>query len=363
MKAVAVFPACREVQLVDHPEPDIQSPTQLKARILDVGVCGTDREITSFQYGTPPEGSDYLIIGHESLAQVTDVGDRVTKAKPGDLVVLTVRRPCPHASCIACRSGRQDFCYTGDYTERGIKQRHGFMTEFVVEEDGYANVVPSELRDIAVLVEPLTIAEKSMEQLRFVQERLPWDGEEHRQALVLGAGPVGLLGAMALRIAGYQVTVYSRSPKHEEQNDIVSAIGARYIAAETQSVDEMSRAVGTIDIVYEAIGASGVAFDVIKHLGPNGVFIFTGVPGRKGPIEVDTDDIMRDVVLNNQVILGSVNAPPHSFQAAIRDLGTFVHKWPDAVRALITGRFPIDQATTTLSQGAAGIKNVIAVSA
>jgi threonine dehydrogenase-like Zn-dependent dehydrogenase len=363
MKAVAVFPARRQVQLIDHPEPSIQSATQVKVRMLDVGVCGTDREIISFQYGIPPGGSDYLIIGHESLGQVIETGDKVTTAKPGDLVVLTVRRPCPHASCIACRSGRQDFCYSGDYTERGIKQRHGYMTEFVVEEEIYTSVVPRELRDVAVLVEPLTIAEKSLEQLRIVQQRLPGSGQGHRNAVVLGAGPVGLLGAMALTIAGFKVTVYSRSSKHEEKDDIVGAMGADYIPAETRSVDEMAKAVGAIDLVYEAVGASGLAFEVIKHLGPNGVFIFTGVPGSKGPIEVDTDYIMRDVVLNNQVILGSVNASPHNFQAAIGDLGTFVQKWPDAVRAMITARFPIDQATRPLQPGAGGIKNVIAVGA
>jgi threonine dehydrogenase-like Zn-dependent dehydrogenase len=125
----------------------------------------------------------------------------------------------------------------------------------------------------------------------------------------------------------------------------------------------MAKTVGAIDLVYEAIGASSVAFEVIKHLGPNGVFIFTGVPGHKGPIEVDTDYIMRDVVLNNQVILGSVNAPPQGFQQAIRDLETFMQKWPDAVRSLITARFPIERATQALEPGAGGIKNVIAVSA
>ena len=363
MKAVAVFPGKREVHLIDHPEPGITSSTQVKMRVLEVGVCGTDREIVSFQYGTPPDGCDHLIIGHESLCQVTETGGKVTKAKPGDLVVLTVRRPCPHNSCIACRCGRQDFCYTGDFTERGIKQRHGYMTELVVEEEGYVNVVPQELRDVGVLVEPLTIAEKSLEQLTIVQERLPWGAEGHRRALVLGAGPVGLLGAMALTIAGFEVTVYSRSSKHEEKDDVADAIGAQYIAAESHSVGEMAKAAGPIDVVYEAVGVSGLAFDVIKHLGSNGVFIFTGVPGHDGPIEVDTDLIMRDVVLNNQVIVGSVNAPPQSFQAAIRDLGIFMKKWPNAVRSLITGRFPIEQATQPLQPGAGGTKNVITVSA
>ncbi len=370
MRAVAVFPAKSEVHVIDHAEPDIDSPAEAKMRVLDVGVCGTDREIISFQYGTPPGGCEYLIIGHESLSEVIDVGAGVSKVKPGDLVVTTVRRPCPHPNCIACRAGRQDFCYTGDFTERGIKQQHGFMTEFIVEEERYLNVVPRELRDVAVLVEPLSIAEKSIQQLWMVQQRLPWTcpvesghppGYGHR-AVVLGAGPVGLLGAMALRIAGFDVTVYSRSRTHDEKNDIVTAIGAQYIAAETHSVEEMAKAAGPIDVVYEAVGASAVAFDVIQHLGPNGVFIFTGVPGRKGPIEVDTDFIMRDVVLNNQVILGSVNAPPHCFESAIRDLGTFILKWPDAVRKLITARYPLEQALQPLSNDAGGIKNVVAVS-
>jgi threonine dehydrogenase-like Zn-dependent dehydrogenase len=369
MKAVAVFPARREVRVIDQPEPAIVSPTQAKMRMLEVGVCGTDREIISFEYGTPPTGYEYLILGHESLSEVVEVGPQVSKVKPGDLVVMTVRRPCPHPDCVACRQGRQDFCYTGDFTERGIKQEHGFMTEYVVEEERYLSVAPRELRDVAVLVEPLTIAEKSLEQLQLIQARLPWacpvepgkPSDHCHRAVVLGAGPVGLLGAMALRVAGFEVTVYSRSHAHEENNAIVSAIGARYIAAETHTVEELAKTAGPIDVVYEAVGASGVAFDVIQHLGPNGVFIFTGVPGRKGPMEVDTDYIMQDVVLKNQVILGSVNAPPHCFQAAIRDLETFVKKWPAAVRALITARYPIERALEPLSNDAGGIKNVVEV--
>src|SRR5258708_2079626 len=123
----------------------------------------------------------------------------------------------------------------------------------------------------------------------------------------------------------------------------------------------MGKIAGAIGVVYEAVGASSVAFDVIEHLGPNGVFIFTGVPGRKGPIEVDTDYIMKDVVLNNQVILGSVNAPPHCFESAVRDLGVAMERWPAAVRGLITARYPIGQALQPLSSDAGGITNVVGV--
>jgi len=360
MRAVAVYPSKHEVRVIDHPEPRITSATQARMRVFDVGVCGTDRDIVSFQFGTPPEGSDYLIIGHESLSEVVDVGAQVSKVKPGDLVVMTVRRPCPHPSCVACRQGRQDFCYTGDFTERGIKQSHGYMTEFVVEEERYLHVVPRELRDVAVLVEPLTIAEKSLEQIWTVQSRLPWD-RQHR-AVVLGAGPVGILGAMALNVEGFDVSVYSRSPNHAEKNPILDAIGVRYIAAETHSTEEMAKMVGPIDVVYEATGASGVAFDVLKHLGQNAVFVFTGVPGHHGPIPVDTDEIMRNMVLNNQLVLGSVNAPPQAFQSAIQHLGVFAERWPDALRSVITGRFPIEHALDALKNQPGGVKNVVAIS-
>jgi threonine dehydrogenase-like Zn-dependent dehydrogenase len=359
MRAVAVYPSQRQVRVMDHPEPKITTDTQARMRVLDVGICGTDREIVSFQYGTPPEGSDYLIIGHESLSEVVEAGSKVSKVKPGDLVVMTVRRPCPHAGCVACRQGRQDFCYTGDFTERGIKQNHGYMTEFVVEEEEYLNPVPRELRDVGVLVEPLTIAEKSLEQLWTVQNRLPWDGR--RRAVVLGAGPVGILGAMALKVEGFEVSVYSRSPDHAENNQILSAIGARYIAAETHSTDDLAKIAAPIDVVYEATGASGVAFDVLKHLGPNAVFVFTGVPGRKAPIPVDTDEIMRNMVLNNQLVVGSVNAPPQAFRSAIQHLGIFAQKWPDTLRSVITGRFPLDRAMDALKSQPGGVKNVVVV--
>jgi threonine dehydrogenase-like Zn-dependent dehydrogenase len=369
MRAVAVYPTKREVRVIDHPEPQLASPTQAKMRVLDVGVCGTDREITSFQYGTPPDGSEYLIIGHESLSEVVQVGERVSKVKPGDLVIITVRRPCPHPDCVACRAGRQDFCYTGDFTERGIKQNHGFMTEFVVEEEQYVNAVPPGLREVAVLVEPLTIAEKSLEQIWMVQRRLPWGCPEEtgkpashcRRAVVLGAGPVGILGAMALKVEGFQVSVYSRSSSHEEKNSVLGAIGAQYIASETHSAEQMAKMAGPIDVVYEATGASSVAFDVLKHLGPNAVFVFTGVPGHKEPIPVDTDEIMRNMVLNNQLVLGSVNAPPQAFQSAIQHLGIFAQRWPQALRSVITARFPLERALEALQGQPGGVKNVVAV--
>jgi glucose 1-dehydrogenase len=367
MKAIAVEPDKKQIRIVEHPEPKISAPTEVKLRMIEVGICGTDREICTFQYGTPPPGSAYLVIGHESLGEVVQVGTAVSRVKVGDLVVAMVRRPCPHPSCLACRSDRQDFCYTGDFTERGIKQRHGFMTELVVDDQKYMNVVPGALRDVAVLVEPLTIAEKALEQIWQVQQRLPWGhpaepggqrGSCHT-AVVLGAGPVGLLGAMALRADDFDAFVYSREAPDSPKAHLVESIGAHYVSASDTSIGQLGKRVGNIDLVYEATGASTVSFEMMKVLGTNAVFVFTGVPGRKHPIEVDTDLIMRDLVLKNQVVFGTVNAGRRAFEDAIRDVATFRQRWPAALPALITGRFPMEGHRDLLLGEPHGIKNVI----
>src|SRR5438128_646174 len=327
MKAIAVFPDTREIRLIDQPEPRLRAPSDVRLRMLDVGVCGTDREICAFQYGTPPAGRDHLVIGHESLGEVVEVGAATSRLKPGDLVVPMVRRPCTHADCVACRAGRQDFCFTGDFSERGINGLDGFMTESVVDDERYMHVVPRTLRDVGVLVEPLTIAEKALIQVGQVQQRLPWACEidprtqrrfRHR-AVVLGAGPLGLLGAMTLVAADFDTSVYSREPAPNPKSELLASIGAHYFSAQETSIERLTEQIGNIDLVYEATGASSIAFQMMEAIATNGLFVFTGVPGRKAPIEVDTDIIMRNLVLKNQVVCGTVNAGQAAFEAALRD--------------------------------------------
>jgi glucose 1-dehydrogenase len=367
MEAIAVTPRQRTVEIINQAEPNILSPTDVKLRMLEAGVCGTDKEICAFEYGVPPSGSEQLVIGHESLGEVVEIGSKVTRVRLGDLVVPMVRRPCPHATCVACRADHQDFCFTGDFQERGIKERHGFMAQFVVDDEKYMNPVPQEMRNVAVLVEPLTIAEKGLTQVWQVQQRLPWScsvtpgkATAHcHQALVLGAGPVGLLGAMALVNSDFDTYVYSRESAPNPKSQLLESIGAHYISSESITPEMLPQHIGNIDLVYEATGASSLSFEMMKYLGINGIFIFTGVPGRKGPIEVDTDLMMRNLVLKNQVVFGTVNAGRGSFENSIRDLGTFTKRWPDAVKSLITGRFPMDAYGDLLLGRSGGIKNVI----
>ncbi len=367
MKAVAVWPERRRVAVEERAAPALTSPTSVRLRMLDVGVCGTDAEICRFDYGGTPPGEDHLVVGHEGLGRVVEAGGAVSGLAPGDLVVPMVRRPCDRPECRACRSGHQDFCETGAYTERGIVGAHGFLAEEVVEDERYLVRLPPELREVGVLTEPLTIAEKAVRQFLEVQRRLPWlavaDEAEllrGRRAVVLGAGPVGLLGCMLLRLHGLEVTVYSRGGSDSSRAELVRRVGAAYLPSGDVRASELGARVGEIDLVYEAAGASQLAFDVLPQLAANGVFIFTGVPGRKHRIEVAGDAIMRTLVLRNQAVIGTVNAGRADFESAARDLLAIRGRWPGALEALITGRHPMSQFCERAGDGR-GIKDVIAV--
>lgn len=360
MKAVAVFPQQRSVRLIDVVEPQIEAGSQVKLRVLQVGICGTDRELCRFVYGAPPEGQDYFILGHESLAKVVETGSDVTGLSIGDLVVGTVRLPCVHAGCDACLSGHQDFCSTGDYLEHGIKGLHGFMAEYVVEDRRYLHVVPPHLREVGVLIEPLTIAEKAMLAVRNTQSRLPWRAR-NSTALVIGAGPVGLLGAMTLVSAGYRTFVYSLGSQSAPPAHIAEAIGAIFISADEIPVEAAAKMVGSIDLVYEAVGAAQVSLDVLYRLAPNGIYVFTGVPRHQALKDVDPQCLITNLVLRNQAVVGVVNAGPEAFTMAVTDLSAFYSRWPESVRGLITHRFPIERFAEALESPANSIKNVVMI--
>jgi threonine dehydrogenase-like Zn-dependent dehydrogenase len=362
MRAVLVRFDRRVVEVGEWPAPVGEG---VRLRILEVGICGTDREVAAFTYGRAPAGDGALVLGHECLARTED----------GDLVVPLVRQPCPHARCRPCRAGRPDFCVTGDYTEHGIVGAHGFMAEEALIAPGSFVRVPEALRPVAVLTEPLTIAEKALHQVDTIQRRLPWsarhaDGRDptdepaaerraHR-ALVLGAGPVGLLGAMALRVRGYETAVYSREPATSERAHLAEAIGATYVAADETPVGGLPERLGPIDLVYEATGAAVVAFHALEVLGPNGVFVFTGVPGRKAPVELAAGTVMRRLVLANQVLVGTVNASRHAYAEAVRDLAEFSVRWPAALTKLIAARHAPEDVPRLLRERVPGVKHVVA---
>lgn len=356
MQAVAVFPSKKKIDLLNIPEPQLNGPTQARLRLREVGLCGTDREIGSFEYGDPPSGADHLILGHESLAEVVELGREVRSLKSGDLVVAMVRRPCPHPECPACRVGRPDFCVTGDYTERGIKGADGFLTDYVVEDEAYLVKAPRALADVAVLVEPLTVVAKAADQARAILRRLPYDPGRQR-GLVLGAGPIGILCAMVLIANGFETLVYSRDSEQSQPAELVRSVGARYVSSASTPIERLAEGSGQFDVVLEAVGFAPLMMAASQMLSPNGVLVLTGVPLESATAEVSGRAI-RDIVLSNKVVFGTVNAGRGDYLSAIRHLEQFMILFPDSVRKLITHRLPLDEVPQMLTQKR-GIKNVV----
>lgn len=258
---------------------------------------------------------------------------------------------------------------TGDYTERGIKGRHGFMTDQLLDDARFMVKLPAELRAVGVLTEPLTIAQKALDELWRAQDRLPWldsgaapdaRGAGHR-AVVLGAGPVGLLGAMALREAGFDTTIYSRSPAPNPKADLAEAIGVRYVSSGEHGLEDLVQIAGRPDVIYEAAGVAGVAMEVLRVLGPNGVVVLTGVPGPEPVKPLDASGLMRQMVLGNQLILGTVNASRGAYESAVASLGDFHRRWPSELAALITKRHPLEDTPDLLTSPSSGIKDVVAL--
>jgi threonine dehydrogenase-like Zn-dependent dehydrogenase len=219
--------------------------------------------------------------------------------------------------------------------------------------------VPPQLVDVAALIEPMSIAAKAAEQAQAVQQRLPWQPERGR-ALVLGAGPVGILGAIAMVVSGFDTIVYSREPADSPRADNVRQLGATYLSTMEAALDKIPAVVGPVDVIYEAVGIAPVAFGATEALSPNGLLILTGIPAPAAPATLPLDRIMKNMVLNNQAIIGTVNAGRSGFALAIQKLEQAMYLVPDSVRSIITSRLPLDAAPDALRQPH-GVKDIVRI--
>jgi threonine dehydrogenase-like Zn-dependent dehydrogenase len=338
MRALAVYPGRpNSMHGRDVPRPTVNDAPNgrgVLVRMLQVGVDGTDREIIEAQYGAPPPGDDYLITGHENLGQVVEVGPNVPSSiRPGGLVVSTVRRP---GASIYDLIGLQDFTTDDVARERGINLLHGYLSEFYVEDATFVVPLPDLLSDVGVLLEPTTVAEKGINQAFEIQRRLRvW---EPRRALVTGAGSIGLLTALLLRLRGLDVTVVARRPPPYRNAELAEAIGARYVSSGGRPLDEATRGHGSFDIAFEATGSSAVGFEAAEIIGKNGVLILASVTGGSRVIEIDANRFNQGFVLGNKVMVGTVNASRRDFEVGVSDLVQAEAIWPGWLGRLMTTR-------------------------
>lgn len=335
MRAIAVKPGQpNTVHLTELQAPkvnDVPNGRGVLVRVLRVGVDGTDKEINAAEYGAAPDGYDFLIIGHESFGQVEAVGPNVTEFQPGDYVVATVRRP---GHSIYDLIGTNDMTTDDTYFERGINLRHGYMSEYYVDDADFIVRVPGGLKEVGVLLEPTTVVEKGIAQAYEIQRRLRvW---KPKRAAVMGAGTIGLLATLVLRLRGLEVTTFGLTPKPYLNSDLIEAIGATYETTKDVSIFEGAKKHGPFDIIFEATGFSPVVFDCMQALGKNGVLVLSSVTGGDRKVEVPADQINLQFVLGNKVMVGTVNANREYFEMGVKDMAQAEAQYPGWLSRLLT---------------------------
>jgi threonine dehydrogenase-like Zn-dependent dehydrogenase len=335
MKGIAVFPGQpNTVHLTELPKPsvnDVPNGRGVLVKVLRVGVDGTDKEINAAEYGAAPPGYEFLVIGHEGFGMVEKVGPNVTEFEPGDYVVATVRRP---GSSIYDRIGTYDMTTDDTYYERGINLRHGFLTECYVDDPEYIVKIPQGLKEVGVLLEPMTVVEKGIAQAYEIQRRLRvW---RPRKAAVMGAGTIGLLGTLALRLRGLDVTVFGLQQKPYRNAELIEEVGGRYISTKEMSIFDAAQTYGPFDLILEATGYSPIVFDAMQALAKNGVLCLASVTGGHRKVEVPADKINLEFVLGNKVMFGTVNANREYFEMGVKDMAQAEAEYPGWLKKLLT---------------------------
>ena len=335
MKAIAVIPGKpNSIHLREVPVPRLEGIPDgrgVLVKVLRVGVDGTDKEINAAEYGAPPPGDDYLILGHESLGRVEGTGPKVTELAPGDYVVASVRRP---GSSLYDRIGLQDMTTDDTYFERGINLLHGFLAEYYADGADFLVKVPERLKHVGVLTEPTSVAEKAIGQAYEIQRRLRvW---RPRRAAVLGTGPLGLLASLFLRLRGLQVVAMGRTDPPFLNSQLLEEIGVRYFSTKSTSLKEASAEYGPFDLILEGTGFSPLVFEAMEALAKNGVLAMVSVTGGDRKIEIPADRINQGFVLGNKVAFGSVNASREDFERGVQDLAHAELAYPGWLAKLLT---------------------------
>jgi glucose 1-dehydrogenase len=346
MRALTVVPLQKDsLAVVDVPDPQ-PGDGELLVDGLAVGVCGTDKEIALGEYGWAPPGRDRLVIGHESLGRVRHAPTGSGFA-PGDLVVGVVRRPDP-VPCGACARGQFDMCRNGRYTERGIKERDGYASQAWSVEADYAVKLHPALADVGMLMEPASVVAKAWDEVDKVGARA-WFAPS--TALVTGAGPIGLLAALLGVQRGLDVHVLDRVTDGSKPA-LVRDLGATY---HSESIDEVAPAVRP-DVVIEATGAGPVIFGAIANTAPYGIVCLTGVSSAGHRLTLDAGFLNREIVLENDVVVGSVNANLGHYTAAADALAKADRGW---LARLVTRRVPLEHAAEAFTAGPEDVKVVV----
>jgi len=346
MKALTVIPLQKGSAELSDVDPPPESDGPVLVETIAVGICGTDVEILSGAYGWAPPGRERLVLGHESLGRVLEA-PAGAPVSAGDLVVGIVRRPDP-VPCANCAVGEWDFCRNGQYTERGIKQHDGYLSEQYRITPEYVVKVDPALGLCGVLLEPTSVVAKAWEQVDRIGGRAHWAPST---AVVTGAGPIGLLAALIGVQRGMEVHVIDQVTDGLKP-DLVRALGAQY------HTGPIPDACPSPDVVIECTGVSSLVLDAMEHVGPGGVVCLTGVSSGGRTIQVDEGSLNRSMVLSNEVVVGSVNANRRHYEAAAAALAGADRAWLERV---VSRKVPLARWSEALDRQPDDVKVVVEV--
>lgn len=375
MLAVGMMREKEGVHTFELPMPEIKQPDEVLVRVKEVSPDGTDFNMLRYGLQDIADGRDEITLGHEMTGVVEAVGGGVKSIVPGDVVTMTVRRGC--GQCPPCLHNQSDMCMTGLYTERGIHKLDGYLTQFVVDQEQYIVKVPPGLAKFAVLTEPLSIAEKGIEQIRIIQSRLPWacSHPEHtflsenwgmcKTALVVGAGPLGLLATTLLRLAGVNTYVTDIVSENSPKANLVKHMEASYIDARAKTpkkLVELCCTIGNLDIIFEASGAADTAVELINYMSRSSIYVMTGIPRGDLILQVDAAQLVRQMVRYNQVVVGSVNSNRSHFEMALKDMERIKSRFSGVLEEMFTHRVRLEDYQEAFAPRDPGhIKTVIEV--
>ncbi|MFA6035450.1 MAG: alcohol dehydrogenase catalytic domain-containing protein [Candidatus Micrarchaeia archaeon] len=340
------------------PVPKIETPTQVLVRIKQVGLDGTDFSMVQHDKKDIADGREEIIIGHEMMGVVEDVGRKVMNFRPGDAVTITVRRGC--GICWPCKQGQSDYCLTGQFKERGLHKLDGFLTKYAVEEEENVVKLQPGTEKFGILVEPLSIAEKAVEQVRLVQSRTQpscghpshaWNTDHWgncKTALVIGVGTLGCLTAAMLRMNGVTTFATARTSEDSFRVKVLRQLGCDYMPVDDkgegiEKVVEHCQRDRHLDIIIEAAGASELALSVIPYMSRSSVYVLTGIPRGQQLATMDTNRLLRHIVRYNQAVVGSVNSNKTHFEKAVDDIRMINEKFGNILESYVTTRFPLSE--------------------
>lgn len=347
-------PSADALRLIDVPEPEPATDSQVLVKVLAVGLDGTDKELLQHRNTVQTTERGNLILGHELLGEVISV-PAGSSLQPGDLVTSLVRRPCNDPGCEPCRNGRADFCVTGQFTERGIMSADGFLTEYIVEEERFLVRIPTELADIGLLIEPQSVIEKAMTTVQAIHHRT---GHRSRSALILGAGPLGVLAALTCRSLGWETDVYAKEPVDRHGPQLLTQSGCVYHQAGDAGT---LAAIGKEwDVVLECTGYSLLAIDSIGVLARNGILMIIGVPATVAPLLLPADEWLRTIMSRNLSMIGTVNSVRCDFEQAIIRLSQMRRQFPTLLERIVTDTCELAQVPE-LDFGSVSLKAVVRI--